>query len=60
MKNKKIDHGNGLVEHIIHYEDKSYFHYTILNDKFHGEFKEDGELDIHCFYENGVCIRNYK
>jgi len=55
-KDKEINHGNGLVEHISYWDNGKVFqHYTMLNNKIYGEFRrynEDGKLCYHDYNIN--------
>jgi len=56
MKNKIINHGNGLVEYIRYWNSGNIrSHYPLLNGKCHGEFRvynEDGTLGYHDYNIN--------
>jgi len=56
MKNKIIDHGNGLIEHTTYYHNGNIrFHYTTLNSRFHGEciyYYDNGDLCYHDYRKN--------
>jgi len=55
--NKIINHGNGLMEYIQHWNDDNIGeHYTMLNGKLYGEYKSyhhNGKLWFHSYYKNG-------
>jgi len=62
-KDKRIDHGGGLIEYIIHRLDGELFqHYTKLNNKFHGEYKHYYRCKsfVHQIYVNGTQEGQYR
>jgi len=66
MKNKQINHGQGLIEYIGYFNnDKIFYHRTKLNGKYHGEYRVynlEGKMKYYdCYYKNGwregECIK---
>jgi len=63
MEDKKIDLGNGLVEHIRHWDNGNICeHYTKLNGKYHGEYRyyfSNGKLSFHEYNKNDEIEGEY-
>jgi len=67
MKDKRIDHGQGLVEYIWYWDNGNIRnHYTMLNNEIYGEFRcynKNGILYAHTYYKKGKrggeCLEYY-